>query len=109
MGLIFASASIEQINAVPFVSKVEMASVIATRGQCYAFVAVVKEKVHECKQMVVLNHTGSLEEVACSKFLSIILILWEQLGWNFITCFYYKIRVSYFPFSTRLMCKPMKK
>jgi hypothetical protein len=32
MGLIFVSASIEQINAVPFVSKVELTSVVATKG-----------------------------------------------------------------------------
>jgi hypothetical protein len=32
MGLIFVSASIKQINAVPFVSKVNMASVVAARG-----------------------------------------------------------------------------
>jgi hypothetical protein len=34
MGLIFVSASIEQINAVPSISKVDMASVVATKGQC---------------------------------------------------------------------------
>jgi hypothetical protein len=31
MGLIFVSASIEQVNAFPFVSKVDMASVVAAR------------------------------------------------------------------------------
>ncbi len=58
MGLIFVSASIEQINVVPSISKVDMASVVATKGRCQASIVVAKEEVHECKQMVVLNHIG---------------------------------------------------